>query len=144
MRDSVAGIYRPNRATKLARPLLMWKVPAGFPSPAEDYIEGRIDLNRDLIKHPLATFYIRVSGDSMSPLIPPGALLVVDRMAETKDEDVVIARIGETLCVKTLRIENGCGQIYLCSENSAYEPILVTEEMDFEVWGRVLYSIQSH
>jgi DNA polymerase V len=59
----------------------MWRVPAGFPSPAEDYVEGRIDLNRDLIRHPLATFYIRVSGDSMMPLIHPGALLV-DRMVE--------------------------------------------------------------
>ncbi|HEY0079549.1 MAG TPA: S24 family peptidase [Pyrinomonadaceae bacterium] len=57
----------------------MWRVPAGFPSPAEDYVEGRIDLNRDLIKHPLATFYLRVAGDSMEPEIQSGALLVVDR-----------------------------------------------------------------
>lgn len=90
MFDSVAGIYLPNRSTRLARPLIMWRVPAGFPSPAEDYIEGRIDLNRDLIRHPLATFYIRVSGDSMTPLIHPGSLHVVDRMVEMKDEDVVI------------------------------------------------------
>ncbi len=56
----------------------------GVPSPAADYVEGRIDLNRDLIKHPLATFYIRVAGDSMMPRIEPGELLVVDRMVETK------------------------------------------------------------
>lgn len=80
----------------------------------------------------------------MAPLIPAGALLVVDRMVETKDEDIVIARIGDELCVKSLRIENETGQIWLCSENTAYVPIPVTEEMDFEVWGRVLYSIQSH
>ncbi len=59
MDGSVAGVYLPVRLTKLSRPLLMWRIPAGFPSPAADYVEGRIDLNRDLIKHPLATFYIR-------------------------------------------------------------------------------------
>ncbi len=141
--DSVAAVYLPNRTTKLARPLLVWRIPAGFPSPAEDYIEGRIDLNRDLIKHPLATFYIRVSGDSMMPRIHPGALLVVDRMAETKDDDIVIARINDELCVKRLSIEQD-GSIRLLSENECYAPIEITEAMDFEVWGRVMHSSQTH
>jgi DNA polymerase V len=118
----------------------MWRVPAGFPSPAEDYVEGRIDLNRDLIKHPLSTFYVRVAGDSMMPRIHPGALLLVDKMVETKDDDVVIARINDELCVKKLRIEEG--GIWLLSENEIYPPIQITEEMDFEVWGRVMYTIQ--
>lgn len=118
----------------------MCRVSAGFPSPAEDYVEGRIDLNRDLIKHPLSTFYIRVAGDSMMPLIHPGALLLVDRMVETKDDDVVIARINDDLCVKKLRIEDGC--IWLLAENEMYSPIQITEAMDFEVWGRVMYTIQ--
>jgi len=87
----------------------MWRIPAGFPSPAADYVEGRIDLNRDLIKHPLATFYIRVAGDSMLPIIQPGALLLVDRMIETKEGDVIIARIGDELCVKKLHIEGDGG-----------------------------------
>lgn len=143
MDQSVAGIYLPHRARKLSPPLIMWRVPAGFPSPAEDYVEGRIDLNRDLIRHPLATFYIRVSGDSMMPLIHPGALLVVDRMVETKDDDVVVARINDELCVKKLHIEKS-GQIFLLSENEIFQPIEITEEMDFEVWGRVMYSIQQH
>lgn len=142
MDGSVAGIYLPERKTRWSRPLVMWRVPAGFPSPAEDYVEGRIDLNRDLIKHPLSTFYIRVAGDSMSPRIEPGALLIVDRMVETKDDDIVIARINDELCVKRLRIE-GCG-IWLLSENEAYPPIRITEETDFEVWGRVMYSIEQH
>ena len=141
MHSSVAGIYLHGRSTRLSRPLLMWRISAGFPSPAEDYVEGRIDLNRDLIKHPLATFYIRVIGDSMAPQIHAGALLVVDRMVETKDDDIVIARIGDELCVKRLRIEPD-GRIWLLSENKAYQPIQITEEMDFEVWGRVMYSIQ--
>ena len=139
----IAGVYLPSRAMRLSRPVIMWRIPAGFPSPAEDYVEGRIDLNRDLIKHPLATFYIRVEGDSMEPRIQTGALIVVDRMAETKDDDIVVARIGGEFMVKKLHIEkDGC--IWLVSENSKYPPIQVTEEMDFEVWGRVTHSIQSY
>lgn len=141
MDGSVSGIYLPDRRTRWSRPLIMCRVSAGFPSPAEDYVEGRIDLNRDLIKHPLSTFYIRVAGDSMTPRIQPGALLLVDRMVETKDDDVVIARIDDELCVKKIRIEDS-GAIWLLSENEMYSPIQITEAMDFEVWGRVMYTIQ--
>lgn len=143
MDDSVSSIYRPRYSTRLSRPLILWRVPAGFPSPAEDYIESSIDLNRDLIKHPFYTFYIRVEGDSMEPKIHPGALLVVDRMVETKDDDIVIARIGSEFFVKRLHIERD-GQIWLVSENEAYPPLQVTEEMDFEVWGRVMWSVERH
>ena len=135
-------IYVPKRARKLARPLILTRVPAGFPSPAEDYIEGRIDLNRDLIHHPLATFYIRVIGDSMEPLIQSGALIVVDRMLETKDGDIVIARIGAELCVKRLRIKDN-GAVWLHSENDNYRPIAISEDLEFEVWGRVRHAIHS-
>jgi DNA polymerase V len=118
-------------------------VPAGFPSPAEDYVEGRIDLNRDLIKHPLTTFYIRVVGDSMVPEIYPGSLLIVDRGMQTGSGHVVVARINDELCIKKLLIEKD-GKITLLSENPQYKPILITEEMDFEVWGRVMHSVRSH
>lgn len=143
MEDSVAGVYLPDRRTKWSRPLIMCRVSAGFPSPAEDYVEGRIDLNRDLIKHPLSTFYIRVAGDSMEPRIHAGEFLIVDRMVETHDDDIVVARIGTELCVKKLRIESD-GRIRLLSENEAYQPIEITEEMDFEVWGRVMWSFERH
>src|ERR687883_1337505 len=100
MDGSVAGVYLPSRATRLSRPLIMSRISAGFPSPAEDYVEGRIDLNLDLVKHPLATFYVRVDGDSMTEAgILPGALLVVDRMAEVREGDVVVARLDDELCV---------------------------------------------
>ncbi len=144
MDDSVAGVYLPDRRTRWARPLIMCRVPAGFPSPAEDYVEGRIDLNRDLIKHPLSTFYIRVSGDSMIGAgIMPDALLVVDRAVEALDGHVVVARIDDELCVKRLSIGDD-GRIWLFSENERYAPIQITEGMDFEVWGRVIYSISGH
>jgi DNA polymerase V len=76
---------------------------------------GRLDLNRDLIKIPL-TFYVRVEGDSMEPRIHPGELLVVDRMVETKDGDVVVARLGQEFTVKRLHIKED-GRIWLVSEN---------------------------
>lgn len=137
-----AGIFHPDRTTRLARPLVSSRVSAGFPSPAEDYIEGRIDLNRDLIRHPLATFYVRVTGDSMEPLIQSGALIVVDRMSETNDGDIVIARIGTELCVKRLKIDK-TGIIRLVPENINYKSIVITEDTDFEVWGKVQHAIHS-
>jgi DNA polymerase V len=139
----VVGIYLAARGVRLSRPLVAFRVPAGFPSPAQDEIAGRIDLNRDLVKHPLATYYVRVEGDSMEPLIHTGELLVVDRMVETKDGDVVVARLGEEFLFRRLHTEEG-GRIRLLSENPTYEPIEVAEGVDFEVWGRVMYSIHRH
>src|SRR4051812_42412522 len=98
MQSCVWGIFTPNFTRKLLRLLVSSRVAAGFPSPAEDYVEGRIDLNKDLIKHPLATFFIRVIGDSMETLIRSGDLLIVDRMPETKDKDIIVARVGSELC----------------------------------------------
>jgi DNA polymerase V len=141
--DNVSGLYAARVSTRLARPLLMWRVPAGFPSPAEDYVEGSIDLNRDLVKHPFYTFYVRVDGDSMLPSIQPGALLVVDRMAETREGHIVLARIGPAFLVKRLHFDE-TGRVFLLSDNETYPPIEINEEMDFEVWGRVLHSIQDH
>jgi DNA polymerase V len=142
MQCSVWEIFVPNLSRKLSRPLVSARVSAGFPSPAEDYIEGRIDLNKDLIRHPLATFYVRVMGDSMEPLICSGAMLIVDRMSETGDRDIVVARLDNDLCVKRLRFYDD-GAIYLVSENINYKPIKVTLETDFEIWGKVLHSIQT-
>jgi len=142
MQCSVWEIFAPNLSRKLSRPIVASRVSAGFPSPAEDYIEGRIDLNRDLIRHPFTTFYVRVLGDSMESLICSGELLVVDRMPETKDKDIVVARLGNELCVKRLRILDD-GAVLLVSENANYKPIAVNLETDFEIWGKVLHSIQT-
>jgi DNA polymerase V len=140
---SVSGFYRQGRSTRLARPLIVFRVPAGFPSPAEDYVERRIDLNHDLIKHPDYTFYIQLEGDLMFPKIHPGSWLVIDRMEETREGDIVVARIGYDFTVKKLHTEEN-GQIWLMSENDAYPPIKIIDGMDFEVWGRVRWSFQRH
>ena len=142
MQCQVWKIFNPDFTKKISRPLILSYVPAGFPSPAADYIEGSIDLNIDLIKHRLTTFYIRVIGDSMETLIHSGDLLIVDRMPETNDKDIVVARIGNDLCVKRLRIFNN-GAVWLYSENINYKPIQIGAEDDFEIWGKVIHSIQS-
>lgn len=137
-------IYRAVFRRNLTRPLFLERVQAGFPSPAERHIEDRIDLNQELIRHPLATFYVRVIGDSMIyEGIYPGSLLVVDRAEETKSGDIVLARINAEVCVKQLSIEDD-GRVRLLSKNPDYAPIEITEEMEFEVWGKVLWSITPH
>lgn len=128
----------------LSLPLFGSGVSAGFPSPAEDYIETSIDLNRELIRHPFATFFVRASGDSMVGAgIKPNATLVVDRAIETKSGDVIIARIGDEMCVKELLI-NDEGRVFLVPKNDNYKPIEITADMDFEIWGKVVCSINKH
>jgi DNA polymerase V len=83
-----------------------------------------------------------VIGDSMETLIKEGALLVVDRMVETKDRDIVFARIEDDFCIKRLRILDN-GSVWLYPENTSYNPIEIELETDFEVWGKVLHAIQS-
>lgn len=142
IKNEIGEIYRAVRGKPLSRPVLLVRVQAGFPSPAEDYLEGRIDLNRDLIKHPLATFYIRVIGDSMEPEIMQNSLILVDRAEEAHDGDIVVACLNSEMCVKELSFASD-GRIYLLSKNPKYPPIQIREEDDFEVWGTVLYAIQS-
>jgi DNA polymerase V len=142
MQCTVSEIIVPDFSRKVSRPLFASRVSAGFPSPAESYVEGRIDLNRDLIKHQLSTFYIRVIGDSMEPLIFGGELLIVDKMCETKNNDIVVARLDSDLCVKRLRVFPD-GGIWLFSDNINYRPIQITAYIDFEIWGKVLHSIKS-
>jgi DNA polymerase V len=111
-------------------------VPAGFPSPAADYQENKLDLNEHLIKNPPATFFVRVAGDSMKDAgIHPNDLLVVDRSVEPRDKSVVIAVINGEYTVKRLRINRG--KICLQAENDNFPGFQITEDCEFEVWGVV-------
>ncbi len=140
---AVAVLRVADRRLRLVRPLFLTRVSAGFPSPAEDWIEGRIDLNQHLIKHPTATFYLRVCGDSMrDERINDGDILVVDRACEADHEDIVIARVGADFLVRKLSIEHG--RLRLLPANDAYQPIEIADGSDFEVWGKVLWSISAH
>ena len=136
MKTKVRTVYKPDFSTKYEQSLFEARVPAGFPSPAGDYEEDKLDLNRHLIKNPAATFFVRVSGDSMEGAgIYHGDLLVVDRSLEPKDKNVVIAVVNGELAVKRIRIKNK--KITLESENENYEAQQITEDTEFQVWGVV-------
>ncbi len=108
----------------------------------EPEAEERLDLNRYLMKHPVATFYVRVEGDSMIGAgINPGDILVVDRAVTARHGDIIIARVEDELYVKRLHIEQG--KTMLIPENPAYEPFRITEEMDFESWGTAMHVIHT-
>lgn len=111
-------------------------VPAGFPSPAADYEQDALDLNRHLVKNPAATFFVRVTGDSMiNAGIHHGDLLVVDRSLEPRDKNVVIAVVDGELTVKRIRINRR--KITLAPENQHYSPQEIAGESEFQVWGVV-------
>ncbi len=145
IRSFVNGrVFPINQIEPLLIPFVLSQVSAGFPSPADDYIETAIDLNKELIRHPFATFFVRASGDSMIDAgIRPNATLVIDRMIETKSGDIVIARIGDELCVKQLFIDDE-GKVLLIPKNANYKPIEISEDLDFEIWGKVICSINKH
>lgn len=120
-------------------PLYSNKVSAGFPSPADDHLEMKLDLNTHLIKHPSATFFVRVSGDSMlNAGIHSGDMLIVDKSIEPVDGKIVIAALDGELTVKRLYKRNGV--LKLLAENSQYKPINITGQ-DMVIWGVVTHVI---
>ena len=123
-------------------PLFTSTVPAGFPSPADDHIEGKLDLNEHLVRRPAATFFVRASGESMRGAgIFDGDLLIIDRGVTPQPDDIVIAILQGELTVKRLRKTGG--NWHLVAENSAY-PALPLVEGDCEIWGVVTHSIRRH
>ena len=136
MEAKVEIVYTPELSTEYNQSLFEAGVSAGFPSPAADYKEEKLDLNKYLIKNPPATFFVRVTGDSMVGAgIHHGDLLIVDRSLEPRDKSVVIAVVNRELTVKRIRIKGK--KITLEPENENYSPQQITEEMEFEVWGIV-------
>ena len=123
-----------------ALPIVSSQLPAGFPSPADDYIEEGIDLNTILVKRPAATFCIRVQGNSMEGAhIYSGDVLVVDRSLQPKDRDIIVAALGGEFTVKRLRIHQDKG--YLQADHPDYPDLPLSEASDFQVWGVVTYVI---
>ena len=112
------------------------RVSAGFPSPAADYEEGKLDIHKHLVKNPAATFFVRVSGDSMTGAgVHDGDLLDVDRSKEPVNNNVVIAVLDGEMTVKRLRIRSG--KYSLKPENDNYPVQEITKDSEFEVWGVV-------
>jgi len=120
------------------------QIKAGFPSPAEDYMHESLDFNRDLIKHPEATFYGRVDGDSMVEAgICDGDIAVIDRSVEAVDGDIVVGYINEEFTIKYLDLSHKDeGYIELRPANRKFRPIRISADDDFEVWGVVVWTIK--
>jgi DNA polymerase V len=133
-------IFKAEAGPPLPLPIYLANVQAGFPSPAEDYLDKTLDLNELLIAHPAATFFVRVSGDSMQNAgIFSGDILVVDRSLEAADNKIVIAIVNGEFTVKRLKIREG--RISLVPENPSYPILEMKEGSDFQVWGVVTYVI---
>lgn len=134
--ESIAAIYGVEQKSRIARPLFLSGVSAGFPSPAEDYIDRRLDLNELLITNPAATFFVRVAGDSMTGAgIHHDDILIVDRSLDAGNGKIVIAVYNGELTVK--RLVRDTSSIRLVAENPAYAPLVIDEDNGCEIWGVV-------
>jgi DNA polymerase V len=137
---AVTGIFSFEARSRQLIPLFLARVQAGFPSPSEDYLEGKLDLNEFLIRHPAATFFVRVEGQSMvNAGINSGDILIVDRAMEARDQKIVVAVLNGEFTVK--RIKRKKDTLYLIPESQDYKPMAITPDMNFQVWGVVTYVI---
>lgn len=116
-------------------------VRAGFPSPAQDFMEYALDFNRDMVKNPDASFYARVVGDSMIEAgVSSGDILLIDRSREAVEGSLAVCAVDGEFTLK--RIHKEKGRLFLMPANPAYKPLEISEENDFEVWGVVDYIIK--
>lgn len=136
-------IYKVDTDSCMPLPYADEGIRAGFPSPAQDYLSQAIDLNNELIRHPASTFYGRVSGDSMKDAgLSDGDILVIDKSIEPKTGHMAVCFIDGEFTIKYIQIEKNV--VWLIPANDKYQPIKVTEENDFMIWGIVTYSIKKH
>ncbi len=139
---TIQGVYGLDRKTRLARPLFSSGVSAGFPSPADDYIDRKLDLNELLIQNPAATFFVRVAGDSMTGAgIHHDDILVVDRSLAPVSGKIVIAILSGELTVK--RLVRDAYSCRLVAENPDYPSLTLSGEEECEIWGVVTSVIHS-
>ena len=141
-KPSIKKIYHSAFDVAQQRPFFLSGVSAGFPSPADDYLDLKLDLNEHLVKNPAATFFVRVAGDSMTGAgINDNDILVVDRSLEPSNNDIVIAVVNGELTVK--RLIKKKNSYLLFAENPAYPPLAVNEDILLEIWGVATYAIHS-
>ena len=139
--NTFLAIYSASTETELEIPLVLNRVNAGFPSPAADFIDDCIDLNKELIKNKATTFFIRVLGDSLKEIgINDGDLLIVDKSLSIRNKDIAICILEGEFNVKIVKVESNCA--YLISANDKFNTIKVTAENEFSIWGIVTYSIK--
>ena len=138
---SISEIWLMGDSRSIELPYYDTRVQAGFPSPAEDHLEQRLDLNTLVIENPSATFFVRVAGESMKDVgITDGDILVVDRSIESWENRVVVAVIDSEFTIKRFTTEQET--VVLKAENPDYPSIKITPEMDFSVWGVVSWTLK--
>lgn len=140
--SKIIDIYSALTDTELELPVVNAGISAGFPSPALDFVDISIDLNKHLIKHPTATFYGRVKGHSLKNAgIDDGDLLIIDRSLEPQNGKIAVCYIDGEFTAKRIKIKKD--EIWLMPENENYSPIKVEKDNDFLVWGIVTHVIKS-
>lgn len=134
-------IHKIDQSSPLSLPIADEGIRAGFPSPAQDYMQLAIDLNNELVQHPASTFYGRVVGDSMIDAhVYDGDLLVIDKSLEPQDGDMAVCFVDGEFTLKYIKIESDA--VYLVPANPEFPSIKVTEDNEFTVWGIVTYTIR--
>lgn len=135
-------IYRPAMEVEVLIQVSSSGISAGFPSPAQDFMDLAIDLNRELIRNPSSTFYGRVRGDSMTDAgISDGDLLIIDKSMRATDGKIAVCFIDGEFTVKRIKTDTDC--CWLMPANAKYRPLRVTEENHFLIWGIVIHVIKS-
>ena len=134
-------IFKPNDKKSSNNIFIKDGISAGFPSPEGDFQEARISLEKVLVKNKEATFYAKVSGESMKGAgVNDGDILVIDRSEEVKNNKIAVCYVNGEFTVKRVKIEKD--HVYLVPENKKYNPIKITEENELIVWGVVTYVIK--
>ena len=134
-------IFKPTDKESIKNIFIEDGISAGFPSPASDFKESRISIEKVVVKNKESTFYAKVSGESMKNAgLDDGDILVIDRSEELKNNKIAVCYLNGEFTVKRVKIEKD--HIYLVPENDKYEPIKVTDENEFVVWGIVTYVIK--
>ena len=142
-KDLKLNLYSSGISTDMDISFVDAVIKAGFPSPAQDYLTGTIDLNKELIRHRDTTFLARVSGNSLQEAgICDGDIIVIDKSLEARNGDFVVAFIDGEFTLKEFRLDDNAKCAWLIPHNKDYEPIKVTEENQFMIWGVLTYTIK--
>lgn len=137
----IANLHKLAKATKIELPFIETIIPAGFPSPADDYLETTLDLNEKLINNPSSTYFAEISGTSMiNAGIHDGDIIIVDKSLYPKDNSVVVCSIDGEFTLKRFK-KNKNNKAYLIAENELFKPIELNDYNNFIIWGVVTYTI---
>ena len=141
MKKEKLNFIKPDKRNSLGQYLIEQGISAGFPSPADDFKEIRISLDKEIVRNEEATFYARVDGDSMQGAgLSDGDLIVIDRSEEPKNGSIAVCFLDGEFTVKRLKLKNQ--EVYLMPENSRYSPIKIDEGNELSIWGVVTYVVK--